>query len=480
MAKFVGALLASAVLILATAVWARGSAFPVTIAVLLAWAIVGEVELDHRGLRAVARKQALEERVEGPLPATALDYLARLDAELELPAPMRAEIRAELADHINDSIAAIQADGLDLGFATGEALVRLGQPDELARRLRKAHQTPRRLLAGAAGGVWSAGVGAVQGTIVAATVALIAAFTIGFGLRPVVDFVATHAIPIEFDPNELAVGTAMGAALAWIPAFVAGRRAVKACASISARPARQVGRFWALAGILALGWLVVFVLTVQQSWMVVGFELAIPVAFAAGALFKVDAHFPAVAGSWLAVVGGLLLIGPIVLGSVVGGFSVTSGSSGFSTSYTDDSIGWNHVAPHSPDQSINLGYSGSVVGGAPTINVQDPASLSSFHDLRIEAWRANAYPGAPSGPAGGDLGLLDTSYSAPFATAPAVVGAGGTIEDPISLIHSRTPKWWIFLTGVGSDGQRYWLGSRPFLIDRTFSGTIWDWVTASS
>ena len=133
MAKFVGALLASAVLILGTAVWARGFALPVSIAVLLAWAIVGDVELAHRDARAASRNKAPEERGEGPLPATALDYLARLDAELELPAPTRAEIRAELADHLSDSIAAIQADGRDLGFATGEALVRLGRPDELAR-----------------------------------------------------------------------------------------------------------------------------------------------------------------------------------------------------------------------------------------------------------------------------------------------------------------------------------------------------------
>jgi len=51
----------------------------------------------------------------------------------------------------------------------------------------------------------------------------------------------------------------------------------------------------------------------------------------------------------------------------------------------------NHVASalRRISRSISA-YSGSVVGGAPTINVQDPASLSAFHDLRIEAWRANA------------------------------------------------------------------------------------------
>jgi len=63
---------------------------------------------------------------------------------------------------------------------------------------------------------------------------------------------------------------------------------------------RQVGRFWALAGILALGCAPLSSFsTVQQSWMVVGFELAIPVSYRGRRSIKVDAHFPAVAGSWL-------------------------------------------------------------------------------------------------------------------------------------------------------------------------------------
>jgi len=44
---------------------------------------------------------------------------------------------AELADHIDDSIAAIQAEGRDLDFATGEAW-RAWVADELARQLRRA------------------------------------------------------------------------------------------------------------------------------------------------------------------------------------------------------------------------------------------------------------------------------------------------------------------------------------------------------
>ena len=475
MARLVAAVLASAILILATAAFARAGTLFVAIVVLLVWAFLGQVELGRRIARPAASRQALQRRVPGPLPAEAVEYLSRLDSQLELPAGIRAEIRAELADHIDDSIAAIQAEGRDLDFATGEALARLGRPDELARQLRRAHRTTRRLLAGAAGGVWAAGVGAIQGTILAFWVLLVAALVIGVGLRPLIDFVANHFIPVEFDQNELGFGTAVGAAIAWLPAFVAGRRAVRTCALVSGRTAAQLGPWWALAGVLGLGWLVVFVVTVQQSWLVVVFELAIPLAFAAGALVKVRARVPAATGRRLAIAGGLL-VGFVVLAAVLGPVGVSVQAGGWNTNYTDDSIGWNHVAPHSPDQAINLDYSSSVVGGAPTITIQDPATLSAFHDLRVEAWRANAYPGAPSGVM---LGMLDTRYSAPYASVAAVVGPDGTIQDPISLSGSRTPKWWIFLTGIGTDGRRYWLGERPDFVERNFTGTIWDWLTAA-
>jgi len=145
------------------------------------------------------------------------------------------------------------------------------QEDYLRYRLRTAEYMGEKLLAG---GVWAAGAGAIQGSILAVWILLVAAVVIGIGLKPLIDFVATHVIPIQFDQNELGFGTAVGAAIAWVPAFVAGRRAVRACATISGRTRNELAPWWALAGMLGLGWLVVFVFTDQQSWLVVAFELA--------------------------------------------------------------------------------------------------------------------------------------------------------------------------------------------------------------
>jgi hypothetical protein len=219
-----------------------------------------------------------------------------------------------------------------------------------------------------------------------------------------------------------------------------------------------------------------FFMTVQQSWLVGPLELGIPVAFAAGALFKVDSRLPSVGGRWFAATAALIMVASIA------GFALASGqaASGLGdwggTSYTDDSIGWNRVAPHWPDNgmpfSINSGVSAPLA-----IQVDQAPELASFRDLRLEAWRAKPYPGAPSGVM---LGLLDTGYTAPFETAPAVIQASAVIAGRLDLTHSRASLWWIFLTGIAPDGQRYWLGSRPGFVQTQFSGTIWDWLTASN
>ena len=38
--------------------------------------------------------------------------------------------------------------------------------------------------------------------------------------------------------------------------------------------------------------------------------------------------------------------------------------------------------------------------------------------------------------------------------------------------------WLIFVTGVGADGRRYRLAD-PYSLATTFTGTAWDWLTAS-
>jgi hypothetical protein len=69
------------------------------------------------------------------------------------------------------------------------------------------------------------------------------------------------------------------------------------------------------------------------------------------------------------------------------------------------------------------------------------------------------------------------SESAPYATEPAVA-IDQQLHLGIDLRRSRCSHWLIFLTGVGSDGARYRLAG-PSSLHSSYTGTIWDWVTAS-
>ena len=92
-------------------------------------------------------------------------YLARLSEGLRLPEPYATDVRAEVASHLDDAVYEARASGLDEAAATREAMARLGPPDALADRLREAHQTWGRLVAGIAGGATAAIGGGIFGTI---------------------------------------------------------------------------------------------------------------------------------------------------------------------------------------------------------------------------------------------------------------------------------------------------------------------------
>jgi len=409
------------------------------------------------------------------LPVAAEDFLATLDRTLELPELDRAEIRAELAAHLEDSIASIETEGLDEERATREALARLGSPEELARQLEAARRTTRRLLAGAAGGVFQAGVGAIRGYL-AGTLALFLVWVfVATALKPAIDFAASHLPSI--DQQGLASSSAIGGLLWIVAVFAAGRRSIRELARRSRWPARLVGRWWALAGFAFLGWLVLFENTAEQSWLVVPIELAIPVAFGAGALWRPDRDLPLaraqVRGS-VAIVAIVGLVGLMLVGMEVG----ARGSSDDGYAYQYSTTAMDFVAPPTSESLARL--SGETYGVSwlqSTWTVEDATALSLYHDLRFEAWRADRVPGAPDWVL--DF-LPDPRYATPYAVEPATLD-GTELTASFEFDHSRTTRWAIFLTGVGPDGVRYRLGGldAPESTTSTFCGTVWDWLTAS-
>ncbi len=321
-------------------------------------------------------------------------YLDEVAARLELPEPYASDVRHELADHLADATDALIAQGRAPEDAERESLARLGPPAVLADELRRAHQTRRRLLAGAAGGVWSAVGHGIGGTILG-----LGAVWMTLYLILIAGSVVTHVLNVNLDlrlddtiPSESWNTTLIAAGLA-IGAFLGGRRAVQATAAKSLRPVRALGRWWALGGAAVLSVWVLFVLQMALSWPAVIAELLIPLAFAAGATIKTDRPGPRIRSRHilLVFVGGFVL--PTLLAFGLG--AQTTGG-GHETAYgsADDmwrAMRFDVVGRRPPDEVQQAfgggGWAGSAGVVTPTVSVASTVALAGWHDFRFEAWR---------------------------------------------------------------------------------------------
>jgi hypothetical protein len=284
-------------------------------------------------------------------------------------------------------------------------------------------------------------------------------------------------LQLEIDQGALTNGSVFGAMVGLLAAFMAARRAVQECSRASRRTVRQVGPLWAIAGFLAIGYLVMFRVTAQQSWIAVPLELLIPVAFVAGALVKTEARFPIATGrAFAAVVLVVVLTLPLVL---LAGLAPISGSGqSWSTDNVKEDLVFDRIAPAWSTQGPPLAYEQGGAMGPAVIDevweVQDGPQLARFGDLRFELWRAERFPGTPDWV---DDFVPASGYSTPYATVPARIDSN-RMAVRFDLGHVRSTAWIILLTGVAPDSRRYRLGYSGS-VTTAFSGTVWDWLTAS-
>jgi hypothetical protein len=418
------------------------------------------------------------------LPQHATDYLASVDRALDLPAELRTDIRAELADHLVDSMTALEAEGVEPDRAAHEAVARLGNAEDLARQLRAAHQTTRRLLAGAAGGVFQAGVGFIGGTFLGAGLVLIGVLFVGLlvggPLKQPVDFVAARLPAFDWNYGSLAANSAFSAAIYCVAAWMASRMGVKALARGSRRSVKSVRYWWAAWGALVLGWLVLFVATAQQSWIAVAVELAVPLAFVAGAVVKTEASLGGAARKLVAVLVVMGLVTPLLL--MNGSSSSSESSNGYTVDTTAQMAAFDRVAPSWTGESMPsiVEADDGTIEGASRIErtfSADRTARKSFTQIQFELWRAVHYDGAPIDARWEQV--PDPGYSTPFAVQPATQ-VNGRLAVSFDLGHIRASNWLLFVTGIGPDGHRYRLAFYPESYVTSFDGTVWDWFTASS
>jgi hypothetical protein len=407
-------------------------------------------------------------------------YLDRMSGVLLLPAADVAEVRAELADHLQDSIASLQAEGLDRERATREALARLGSADELGRQLRRAHQSTRRLLAGAGGGVFAAGGGFVLGYLGGLAVALLLALVIAaitailtrIGL-PMPDLMGDHGDTV----NSLLLGfaTALGAG-------VAIRYAVRTSAGLSRRAPRSIAVFWAVAGALGFGWYCIFGLHGPQSWPGVAVELSIPFVVVAAAFVRIERPMPHV-GRWAVVVVLVSVVGTSLMFVAVAGAGISGGTSVVTENGQEPDMHFDTVAPMAPAAWLPAGFlSGSGWGQLASGETQvrfdlgsnpptpTTTALANWTDVRFEAWHSLSMNDPSS------YGV-DPHYSSPIAIQPANFH-DNSVDATFHFERMRDAKfWWVFLTGIGPDGHRYRLADGGGG-GSSFNGSAWDWLTA--
>jgi hypothetical protein len=440
---------------------------------------------------------------ETPLPAEIDEYLRRLGAGLDLPAHVRAEIASEMAGHFRDSIAAIESEGLDPERAAREAIARLGSPTELAAELTSAHRTTRRLLAGAAGGVFHATLGAAGGwllgiAIVAAALCESAVVT-GTLLKPPTEFVFASLPALRAALAGLPMVTALLAWACCVAAFVAARRGVAVSTRISRRTPAAVRRIWAAAGFALLFVAAVLMVSAPQNLVSVLSLLAVPFAFATAALTTTTPRISLPRGKVVAAIGVLAILSASFARNVPAWSGPPPDVADTPQAHAAQLREFDRVAPAWTyiDGHPVLVEGGGLWGSGvitQTVGVWDfdPSSsgaaaqaLSQFKDVRFEAWRAVRFDASP------DIAewIPDPAYSAPYATAPAdfndVQFGAGRAQAEFDVGHVRTTEWIVFVTGIGPDGRRYRLNEPEFNmgggpLESSFTGTIWQWLTAST
>lgn len=398
------------------------------------------------------------------------EFLQRVADRLPFDETERIDILRELAVHLADSTAALEAEGLTRDAAERAAIERLGPPDALADGLTEAGRSPRRMLAAAGAGTWAALGGAVYGylfgwlAVMAASIAtvLLASsplhlFGGGWG-----SLLGTTTVTLV----AIAVGM-----------YAAGRKLTSTAAARAGYRARQTRRITSVLGggvalaFALIGW------RGSLDWPNVVFLLSLPAWFMAGAWHAPGRPFPS--RRWkVGVLAVAALVVPATLALGMGGAGMMSGGGSFRPS------GVEKIARPQPEPvAAAITSSGGPLGaGLVTIyaTFDDPSMLAGWGDFRVEAWRGIRtqadYPGDWT---------IDPEATRPFAAEAAVLeaadpssGEPARLEGSVAIDSNPSVTLaWLTITGAGPDGRRYIVDGLSFATT-TFNGTGLEWLTA--
>jgi hypothetical protein len=318
-------------------------------------------------------------------------------------------------------------------------------------------------------------------------------------LKPPTEFVFASLPALRAALAGLPMVTALLAWACCVGAFVAARRGVAVSTRISRRTPAAVRRIWAIAGFATLFVAAVFVVSAPQNLVSVLSLLAVPFAFATGALMSSTPRISLPRGKVVAAIGVLAVLSASFAANVPAWNGTPPNVADTPQAHAAQLREFDRVAPawaYIDGHPVVMEEGGLWGSGVITqaVGTWDPdpgtlgpaaQALSLFKDVRFEAWRAVRFDASP------DIAewIPDPAYSAPYATAPADFNAGqanaGHAQVEFDVGHVRTTEWIVFVTGIGPDGRRYRLNEPEFNmgggpLESSFTGTIWQWLTAAT
>jgi hypothetical protein len=385
-------------------------------------------------------------------------YLARVAAALRMPDTTTREITEELADHLVDARAAMVEAGLTMDQADREALARLGNPEDLANGVRRAHQTRRRLATAIGPAVGATIRGAVVG------------YFFGIGLLTLAAILAVVVIGLIGSTLHLSFGGYdtgwYGGPVTLFVAAYAGHGIPRVFASRSERWVEDVRVPVGVIGALIVGLIALFLVRLPLDAATVSVLLLAPVAFAVGAVTASDRprrRLP------IAAFCGLVVLATVV--SVAAGLVTArwNGDHAFDGPSAPPIAAQAWDAPvFAEAQPSGQGVTG--FGGVPlelSAAWETDAGRSAWRDIRAEVWRS----GPPERP-----NLLD---SAPVMVVAASLDSPQWATATVTFPRATDRTWYrVALTGLGPDGRRYVLadGGEPTKVE--YVGSAWDWLTS--